>query len=306
MRENGYNVRSRIKIGVDAINSQRLLEQFEAHLLSLALSPATVINYMADLRAFLRWSEETYGTDRSPLHLDAQSLQRFCSFLQKKDHAPATINRRIQTLRKFYSFALAQGWVLSNPAEDVPLLSETASQRSRHLTEDDVSCLLAAVRKGHRRWAHRDWAIMQVLVGAGVKLSELTELQLNDVHLDGTQPSLHICGNSNGLERTVPLKDEVCEALRTYLASRRAAPEVKALFINRDGNPLSTRSVQRLLRHYARAAELDGLTTQALRYVYARRLYEGCGDLETVTRLLGHRHMATTVRYLRPELEEYE
>jgi site-specific recombinase XerD len=58
--------------------------------------------------------------------------------------------------------------------------------------------------------------------------------------------------------------------------------------------------VQRLLHHYAEEAGLDGLTTQALRYAYARRVYENCNDLHTVARLLGHRHIATTIRYLRP------
>jgi len=100
--------------------------------------------------------------------------------------------------------------------------------------------------------------------------------------------------------RTVPLDAEVCEALRNYLVTRRAVPGVQHLFVNRDGRPLSTRSVQRLLRHYARAAQLSDLTTQALRYLYARQAYETSQDPETVARLLGHRHLATTIRYLRP------
>jgi len=74
--------------------------------------------------------------------------------------------------------------------------------------------------------------------------------------------------------------------------------------LNRDGNPLSTRSVQRLLHRYAEAAGLDGLTTQALRYVYARKVYENTGDLRVVAQHLGHRHLATTIRYLRPTLDE--
>jgi integrase/recombinase XerC len=74
------------------------------------------------------------------------------------------------------------------------------------------------------------------------------------------------------------------------------------LFVNRDGNPLSTRSVQRLLHRYAQKAGLSSLTTQALRYYYARSIYEQSGDLQTVAAMLGHRHLATTVRYLRPSM----
>lgn len=286
---------------MDTINSKRLLERFEAHLSSSALAPATVVNYLADLRAFLRWSEGTKQADRSPLHLGCDDLQRYCSFLsEEKNHAPTTINRRIQTLRKFYSYALAEGWISTNPAENVSLLDESTSQRSRNLTEEDVDRLLDCVQRARPRWGERDGAILHVFLGTGLKLSELTDLRVSDVHLDGAQPVLTIGGDAEPLGRTIPLDDNVFGALRRYLPVRRAAPGVDHLFVNRDGNPLSTRSVQRLLRYYAQEAHLEGLTTQALRYIYARRVFSDCGDLESVTDLLGHRHTATTIRYLRP------
>jgi integrase/recombinase XerD len=264
-----------------------------------------VVNYLADLRAFLRWSEKVNGRACSPLDLATSDIQAFCSYLQDtKKQSPATVNRRIQALRKFYDFAIVQGWTDTNPAEEVSLLSENASLRSRSLTPDDIDRLLNVVRNSHRRWATRDWAIFQVLLGAGLKLSELTRLRLADAHLDGARPCLDIRDASDKLGRTVSLEEPVCEALRRYLPVRKAAPGVDHLFLNRDGKPLSTRSVQRLLNHYAQAADLEGLTTQALRYEYAKKVYESSGDLVTVARLLGHRHLATTIRYLRPGLPQ--
>ena len=298
--------------GVGTIDSKELLAQFKAHLLELGLSQATVVNYLADLRAFLRWSEISKGAEVTVFRLGASDIRAYCVFLQdERDHAPATINRRIQALRKFYTCAVAQGWTITNPADEVSLLNETVSQRSRFLTHEDVSHFLAAVRQGRRRWADRDWAIIQAFLGAGLKLSELTQLLLVDVHLDADEPDVVVRGlpyprggQAQGAAgepaRVVPLDAEVCRALLDYLPTRRAAEGVEHFFINRDGNPLSTRSVQRLLRHYARTADLDELTTQALRYVYARKAYEGSRDAEAVARLLGHRHLATTVRYLRP------
>jgi site-specific recombinase XerD len=260
-----------------------------------------VVNYLADLRAFLRWSEERNDNAHSPCGLVTSDIEAYCFYLQRaKKHTPATINRRIQALRKFYDFALEQGWTLTNPAEDVSLLSEIASQRSRSLTSADVERLLYAVQCSPRRWAERDWAIIQILLGAGLKLSELTWLRLADVSLTADQPSLSVRGTADDPGRTIFLDDAVGDALRQYLPTRKAMPGVEHLFVNRDGKPLSTRSIQRLLHHYAQAAGLEGLTTQALRYVYARRVYETSGDLEMVARLLGHRHLATTIRYLRP------
>jgi site-specific recombinase XerD len=290
---------------VGTIKENGLLEQFEIHLSNAALAPATVINYVADLRAFLRWSEETGDTPASLLGLTTKDIQAYCYYLQDtKGHAPTTVNRRIQALRKFYDLFVRQGRANKNPAEDVPLLAEGVSERSRSLTDADVGQLMAAVREGNSRWPDRDWAIFQVLVGAGLKLGELTQMRLDDLDLEAEPPCLAVRGTSDGPGRSIPLDAELCAALRRYLARRQTAPGEECFFVNRDGKPLSTRSVQRLLDHYAQKAGLEGLTTQALRFVYARQVYDRCQDLEEVARLLGHRHLATTTRYLRSTADE--
>jgi integrase/recombinase XerD len=291
--------------GVARIESNGLLEKFEAHLTGSALAPATVANYMADLRAFLRWSEETIGSACSPLYRDRSDIEEFCIYLREtKGQAPSTVNRRIQALRKFYGLATAKGWMEDNPAEQVSLLQEDVSERSRSLTPEDVSRLLAAVRQSSSRRASRDWVVIQLLLKAGLKLGELTELLLTDIHLDANPPYLIVQGKDEHPARRVPLEADTCRALADYLAKRRAAPGVRHVCVNRDGRPLSTRSIQRLLRRYAKAAGLDGLTTQALRYIYARKVYDKSGDVKIVARRLGHRHLATTIRYLRINSEE--
>jgi site-specific recombinase XerD len=174
------------------------------------------------------------------------------------------------------------------------------------MTSDDVSRLLAAVEQGSPRWRDRDLAVIQVFVGSGLKLSELTALRLSDVRLETPEPCLHARDAAGEPDRIVPLDEEPHSALVAYLPTRQAAPGVEHFFVNRDGNPLSTRSIQRLLSHYGQEAGLPGLTTQALRYQYARRIYESHADLKLVSSLLGHRHVATTIRYLRPTSPEEE
>jgi integrase/recombinase XerC len=287
------------------INSNGLLDSFEAHLSSLALAPATVVNYMADLRAFLRWSKENSDAACSPLCLEPADIQEFCAYLREtKGHTPSTVNRRLQALRKFYSLATELGWSEANPAEEVALMEEKVSERSRSLSAEDVDQLMASVRRGRPRQAARDMAVVQLMLGAGLKLGELTELRLPDLHLDADRPHLDVRDASGEVAREVLLDEDVRDALREYLPARKAAAGVDHVCVNRDGNPLSTRSVQRLLHHYAKAAGLEGLTTQALRYVYARKVYESSGDLKTVAECLGHRHLATTIRYLRSSSEE--
>jgi integrase/recombinase XerC len=203
-------------------------------------------------------------------------------------------------LRKFYDFGVTRGWTSTNPAQEVALLSETVSLRSRSLTAVDIARLLAAVKKDGGRWAARDWAVIQILVGTGLKIGELTQLQIADIHLEGDQPHLDVRDTSGDYDRTLPLDADLRDALQHYLSNRRAVPDTDYLFLNRDGNPLSTRSVQRMLHRHAEEAGLEGLTSQSLRYMYARKAYERCNDIEVVARLLGHQHLATTIRYLRP------
>ncbi|MGQ9598803.1 MAG: tyrosine-type recombinase/integrase [Anaerolineae bacterium] len=180
------------------------------------------------------------------------------------------------------------------------MLRELPSGRSRSLTSDDVNRLLAAVKRGQGRWADRDKTIIYMLIGAGLKLGELIELRLSDVDLESSEPCLYIRDIDGNPGRVVPLDREVSETLRDYLSTRSAMSSTDYLYTNRDGRPLSPRSVQRLLNRYAQAAGLEKLTTQALRYIYARRVYEKSKSLKTVAHLLGHRHLATTIRYLRP------
>jgi site-specific recombinase XerD len=121
------------------INSNGLLAEFEEHLTDSALAPATVVNYVADLRAFLRWSDQAGDADCSPLCMEPDDIQEFCTYLREtKGQAPATVNRRLQALRKFYGLAVDQGWTEANPAETVPLMGEAVSERSRSLTPDVV------------------------------------------------------------------------------------------------------------------------------------------------------------------------
>jgi len=284
------------------INDDRLVQLFEEHLADSALAPVTIVNYLADLRAFLRWGESAKGADCSPFCLNAQDIGAYCAFLlQTRGHAGATVNRRLQALRKFYDLAVQQGWIAANPADPVPLLSDVSPQRNQNRSATDVERLLTAVQRHEQEWPPRDRAVVQAMIGAGLKLGELIRLKKADVRLDSDQPHLVVCSNQHGQPgRTVPLQGAVCDAMRAYLPTRKAAPGVDRFFVNQDGRPLSTRTIQRLLRTCAGAAGLGGLTAQDLRYIYARTAFDQCGDVKEIARLLGHRHLATTIRYLRP------
>ena len=285
--------------------SEALLAQFEEHLVLAQLSPLTVVNYLADLRAFLRWGLDRIGSDFSLAGLTPNNIRAYRSHLLEEKHcAVATANRRLQALRKFCAFAVQAGIMTSNPAEGVQLVQGEGTVPATPLTGNQVEELLRSSENEQSGLARRDTAILLLLLKTGVRLNELVELRLDDVQFDHPGIHLTVTGGRNGATRKVPLEGEVRHALYEYLSMRPNAEGEDRLFLSREGRPLSTRSVQRIVSARARAAGLEGVSPQALRRTYASRLLATTGDLALVSRRLGHRNLETTTRYLSASVME--
>jgi site-specific recombinase XerD len=273
-----------------------LLAQFEEYLVATGLAPTTVTNYLADLRRFAQWWDEFQGEGVSVLTTTAADIRRYRRDMARRGWAPATINRRLQGIRKFFSFAITADLLPVNPAAEVSRVDEQNSAPSRILTPVELGRLLAAVRSNNGGQSRRDYALLQVLVETGVKVSELVDLRLEDVEL-GVGEGYLLVGNSlvtGG--RCLPIGPAVCAALRNYLRVRAPALGVMHLFLNREGRPISPRTVQRLVSVYARAAGLTGVSTHTLRQTFAHTAVEESGDPQAVAQLLGLRDVPHYVR----------
>jgi len=248
-------------------SSGDLLAEFEKHMVESALRPATIANYLADVRAFARWYTENNGRSSSLASLSASDVRAYCLHLQAVEgRAPATINRRLQGIRKFCQFAIEAGLMRSNPATEVDLLQEADPSPLKALGPEEIACLLRAVSGGRPSLIKRDQAIIQVLLNTGIKVGELVELCLSDIEISGDEGILLV--REDGESREIPLNAATCDALREYLSVRPRLPGMEHLFLSQEGRPISTRSVQRLVSAYARAAGLEGVSAQALRRTY--------------------------------------
>ena len=288
-----------------AENVEELLTRFEEHLARSALASTTIVNYLADLRTFARWHANVKGAADSLLKLTSDDIREYRRHMQTNEGwTPATINRRLQAVRKFYSFGMETGLTESNPASEVRLIPKPGPNPPRALASEEVAGLLQAVQGGRPSLVKRDYAIVQLLLQTGIKLGELTRLRLADVQLRGNGEGMLLVGGGNPREgngnrrRQVPLNSLACAALQDYLQIRSPSTSTENLFLSQDGNCISKRTVQRLIRVYTQSAGLEDVSAHVLRHTFAMSTLADTGDISLVSRLLGHRCLETTAKYL--------
>jgi integrase/recombinase XerC len=276
-----------------------LLARFEEHLVLAQLSPLTVVNYLADLRALVRWGMDRFGSDFSLAALTPNLIRVYRSHLLEEKHcAKATVNRQLQALRKFCAFAVQAGILTSSPAEGIELVQVEGAVPALPLTQRQIEKLLRASGNEQPGLVRRDTAILMLLLHTGLRVNELVDLRLDDVQFDHPGTHLRVKDGRNGEIRRIPLEGEVRHALYQYLSVRPKVEGEARLFLSREGRPLSSRSVQRVVSARGRAAGLEGVSPQALRRTYASRLLASTGDLTLVAQRLGHQNPTTTTRYL--------
>ncbi len=278
-----------------AAGNKNILTQFEQYLSQIALSPKTITNYLADLRVFVRWAETAYNGDFSLVRVSPDQIRAYRRHLLAENRAPSTINRHLQALRKCCTYLAQTNLSPTNAAAEIPLVKVTAKQ-PEPLSPAAVNALLAAAQNTRASIAKRDVAIMHLLADVGLRVTEIVELQMDDVQFDF--PGVHLMVRNGRDARRVPLPDAVCTALKDWLVIRPQSASYPNVFLSQEGRPISARTVQRIVHRCAREAGLAGVTPQLLRRTYARRLWEQSGDIELVRERLGHQHSGITAQYL--------
>lgn len=275
-----------------------ILRRFERYLQKHALSPATIRNYLADLRAFSRWH-----TNRAPRATDfsAADFRAYREHLcQETTHSPATVNRRLQSLRLFGRFLHETGQVDENPTLELALIQNGHDNHTapRILSRTEIARLFDAVADARPSLEQRDVAIMQLMLYAGLRVHEVAALRLDDVVLNGRRSRVQVQGNRRDKPRVIPLNATVIKTVREYLVIRPAIPRMDHLFLSQRGRPLSMRSIQRLVETYARSAGLKNVCAQSLRHTCAKNMLVETEDAGQVARWLGHRNTKMLDRYL--------
>ena len=257
-------------------------------------SAHTLRSYEDDLLVFCRFLEETVGEGADPTEADSARLRRYSAWLNSQGYAATTIARRLASLRSFFRYLRRQGTVAADPASG--LRNPKQPQRlPRLLGIDDVIRLLDAIPVDDPL-GFRDRAMLETLYGGGLRVSELVGLNLED--LDFEQELVRVRGKGKR-ERLCPVGRMAMRWIAGYLPLRKPKrnPE-PALFLNRYGTRLTTRSVGRLLEdHLIRVGLTHAASPHTLRHSFATHLLDRGADLRSVQELLGHRNLTTTQIY---------
>lgn len=285
--------------------TENLLSKFAEHLTELGLSSTTIVNYLADMRVFIRWFSQAKGISASILDLSPADVQDYLLYLQAaQGRAPSTINRHLQSIRSFCNFAVGIGLMESNPCAGVKPLKGSKRLTLRVLDRAEIAHLMEAVQQRRPRLVKRDYAIIQVLLQTGIRVSELCNLRLSDLELSEEGGALTIRTARGQKCRRIPLNASVRKAISAYLDVRPPRAESDHLFLTQAGTPLSIRAVQQLVSDYAKAAGLERVSANTLRHTFAKCMLEDTGDLALVSKLLGYVRIETAAKYIAPREEE--
>lgn len=284
------------------------------------VSPHTVRAYEGDLEQFVDHVAADAGLKPSQLtaaHFTADVVRSFLAELLARRHTKSSSARRLAALRAFARYLVREELLDEDPTSLVGS-PRRAHTLPAHLDAEAIGRLLAAPDEATVA-GRRDRAILEVFYASGLRLSELVDLDRDDINLSGRV--LRVRGKG-GKERLVPFNQAASAALGAMTADHRevgkgqraegggqraesrgqrvgrhARPRYP-LFLNLRGGRLTTRSVDRIVRKYVRQAALaQGISPHALRHTFATHLLQAGADLRAIQELLGHAHLSTTQRY---------
>jgi integrase/recombinase XerC len=279
----------------------KAVADFLRHLRERNASPHTVKAYSRDLTLFA-----AYGGLRGWKQIDHIAVRGFLSQLYEKGLSKTSVARALAAVRSLYRWLAREGVVEQNPAKLVatPRLSK---KLPRVPTIEEMNFVIDGKMPEVAAFPERDRLMLELLYGCGIRNSELTGINLDDIRLSAEAILIRGKGKK---ERYVPFGDSVKTALAAYLPERRKHLETirkhsAALLINRRGGRLTTRSVGRIIKKIAVAKGLSpDVHPHTLRHAFGTHMLEEGADLRAIQELLGHERLATTQRYTQLSMKQ--
>lgn len=263
-------------------------------------SDKTARAYREDLSDFQAWFEDSNGQALSPSLVTSLDLKEYQSHLiHNRKLKPATVNRRISAVKSWLRWCQEKGEIDSLPRW--PRRVQEVKHAPKALTKQEQDKFLRVVE---REGNERDKAIIGLMIFGGLRVAEITKIRVQDIEISERKGKVRIYGKGNKF-REMPLGLDAREMLKPWLARMQGK---EYLFPGPDGNPISVRTVQQIVKKYAWKAYIDPtrITPHVLRHTFATRLLREGKDIVIVASLLGHARLETTARYTLPSYSERE
>jgi integrase/recombinase XerC len=290
---------------------EALMEQFQGYLTGVGKSAHTVKAYTHDAASFGQWWEQTTGRAFQPQAVVSNDIVEYRGYLQRRGLKPATINRRLNALRKFFLWAKREQLTHDTPFD---ILENIFVKVQKDVSPGwlDANEQLALVRAVREKGNQRDLAIIRTFLGTGLRLSELAALKLSDLEISERRGTLYVRSGKGVKQRDLPLNKQTRAALSAYLEQREQVgvdnldEEARERVFFGQRGPLTERGLDQLVAKYAYQARLENCTAHTLRHSFAKNLVNAGTPLDQVATLLGHESLDTTRVYTRPSRQDLE
>jgi site-specific recombinase XerD len=276
---------------------QALDQQGKSHL--------TIETYHRGVKHFAHWNGMTYGSDFDPGAIIPRDVRDWKAHQQTIEKAaPATINQRLVALSSFFRWAVKQNMTHDDPTADVNGL-RLPKQQPKGVSRQDLRRVLRTV---HASGNVRDIAIIEILAGTGIRVSELLALAVGDIEIKERSGKLTVRRGKHDGFREIPLTKDIRHALSAYLEQHpeKNDPDTP-MWVGLRGKLSNRSSIVRVLNKYAYQAEIEAVTPHTLRHTFATRYLEANpDDLRGLAALLGHANLNTVMVYTEPSVEDLE
>lgn len=256
-------------------------------------STNTVSSYLRDINQF---AAVMNGRGVDLIQVATRDVEDYANSLVKRGKSPATVNRSVASIKSFYSCLIGKGYINQNPAKGVSP-AKVERKLPQVLTSNEVELFLEQPECTDLK-GYRDRAMLELLYATGIRVSELIDLDVDDLNLPGGV--LKCFGK--GKERIIPLYPAAIRALGEYINSVRPqlVESVKetALFVNMSGERMSRQGFWKLIKYYQEKAGIQKeITPHTLRHSFAAHLLENGADLRSIQEMLGHADISSTQIY---------
>ena len=272
-----------------------LIGAYENYLTKVKQASAnTIASYMRDIRQFSEWLRAAEGTD--VVDASQVNISEYLAHLEDEGRSGATVSRNLASLKNFFSYVVSSGFLETTPVTDIHV-ERGEKKMPQILTGREIELLLAQPACVDAKGC-RDKAMLEVMYATGIRVTELIDLDVDDVNLEAG--TIKCAGAKK--TRSIPLYPAALKALSSYLMEVRrgmiADPDEKALFVNVSGVRMSRQGFWKILKYYQASAHIEkDITPHTLRHSFAVHLLENGADLGSVQELMGHSDISSTQMY---------
>jgi site-specific recombinase XerD len=267
--------------------SEVLIIEFTEHLKQNNKSTSTIIAYAKDLQQL----HQVAGKDLDLLSV-TELIAAVDKFKNSKEFTSKTVSRKINSFRTFYKYLHNQGKIAANPAMEITH-PKFKPKQVRVLSQPEYLALRETTRDNERLFA-----MVELMLQTGIRISELSKLKLADVHIDGKTTYLHIGAYSTNEAREVPLNTRATALLKKYVEQLKDQPTERPLFATRDGKPLIIRNIRSVIDRAMSKAGISDACVNDLRNTFIVAQLSAGAPLDLVAHAVGHRSKLTTKKYL--------